>query len=108
MSSPTQRSLKLLRDTGYSADVVERYNSFTKRRHDMFGFGDVFAFRDGEFAIVQTTSASNFSARMKKIKANEFARDWLNAGGVIIVHGWGKKKDGKWRCREETLVKGDL
>ena len=36
-TSPTQRTLKYLRDKGYTAQVVEHWNAFAKRRIDLFG-----------------------------------------------------------------------
>lgn len=101
-TSPTQNSLKKLRSEGYTVGIVEFWNSFTRRRQDLFGFGDLLAFRKDEFCIVQTTSASNFSARKKKIRANDVAKEWVNSGGHIIIHGWRKVK-GRWTCREEVI-----
>ena len=46
--SPTQLSLKMMRDQGYYAEVVERYNSFTRKRNDLCGFIDVLCLRPGE------------------------------------------------------------
>lgn len=79
---------------------MERYNHITRKRNDLFGFGDVFAFKNGEFLIVQTTSYSNFCARRRKISQIDAALDWLDAGGTIVVHGWRKVKN-RWTCREE-------
>ena len=42
-SSPTQRSLKLLRDEGYTAQVVERWNPHARVRQDLFGVIDTAA-----------------------------------------------------------------
>ena len=44
-TSPTQRTLKRLRDLGYLAEVVERWNPHAKVRNDLFGFGDVMSGR---------------------------------------------------------------
>ena len=46
--SPTARSLAHLRKTCQLVQVVERWNSFTKTRHDLFGIIDILAIRDGE------------------------------------------------------------
>ena len=54
-ASPTQLSLKHLRSQGWYAEVVEHFNSFTKKRHDMFGIFDIVALRDAETLGVQTT-----------------------------------------------------
>jgi hypothetical protein len=93
-SKTTQRSLKLLRETGWTAEVVERWNPFARVRHDMFGFIDIFCMCPHRgFLGVQTTVAGKVNERLKKIAAEPKAQHFLNAGGRIIVHGW--KKAGK-------------
>lgn len=104
MNSPTQRSLKKLRDEGWRCFVCERWNPFAKVRQDAFGFGDILAFRGHITCLVQTTSASNVSARIRKILDIPEAHEWAaGAAREIVVHGWGKKgKRGetkKWECR---------
>ena len=98
--TPTQRSLKHLRDAGYRAEVVERFNSFTKRRHDLFGIADIVAIREGEVLLVQTTSGSNVAARVSKIAESEATPDIRKAGMGIIVHGWRKSARNRWVLRE--------
>ncbi len=66
-TSPTQLSLKKLREEGYTVQVVEYWNSFARIRIDLFGFIDIIALKGKEVLAVQTTSASNMSARCKKI-----------------------------------------
>lgn len=103
MSSPTQRSLKKLRDEGWACQVVEKFNSFTKRRIDVFGYGDILAIRPGEIALVQTTSGSNLRAREQKIKALPGFKAWHAAGGISVLHAWRKiQRNGRkiWDCRE--------
>ena len=109
MSSPTTRTLKLLRDRGYMAQVVERWCSFTKRRHDLFGIIDVLAIKDGKTLAVQTTSGSGYSARLKKMLASDTLMPMLDAGWHVHLHGWRKvkvKRGGKamrWEVRELDL-----
>ena len=106
--SPTQRSLALLRSRGYLVAVVERWNSFVKRRQDLFGFIDLLAIKGDELIGVQSTSGSNVSARINKIIAEPNAIVWLSPSRKIVVHGWrkvgprGKRK--KWECREEEVT----
>ncbi len=108
MPSPTSRTLKKLRDEGYLAEVVERFNYFTKRRNDLFSFIDVVAIRGDETLAVQTTSGSNVSARIAKIRATQASAIWLESPSrKIVVHGWAKRgargKRKVWSCREEFL-----
>lgn len=97
-TSPTQRSLKLLRGEGYVAQVVEHFNIFAHIRQDLWGFIDILAMKAGEQGLlgVQTTSSSNSAARVTKIKGIPEHKLWLASGNRICVHGWSKKgKAGK-------------
>jgi len=89
-TSPTQRSLKLLREQGYTCWIVEVYNRFAKKRLDLFNFADILAIKPGEILAVQTTTASHLSERIKKITAEPMAKTWCEAGGLIVCHGWRK------------------
>lgn len=100
MSSPTQRSLQFLRDAGYQAWVVEYYNAFSRKRVDLFGCFDILAVGHGKTLAVQTTSASNVSARVKKIGDSEYVDKLREAGWELMVHGWDKGPNGRWRVRE--------
>lgn len=90
-ASPTARTLALLRQQGYEPWIVETWNRFSCTRHDLWNFGDVIAIKDDmAHLIVQTTSYSGVSARVKKILAEPRALTWLKTGGEIDVHGWRK------------------
>ena len=103
--TPTQRSLAKLRKEGWLVAIVEKWNPYVKIRQDLFGFGDLLAIRANTALIVQTTSGSNVSARLDKIKSSQAAKVWLESPSrEIIIHGWrkagarGKRK--LWECRE--------
>ena len=104
-TTPTQRSLAMLRAHGWTVCVVEKWIPQIKQRKDAFGFGDLLACKVGVpgATLVQTTTASNMSARIHKIKGIAEAGIWLAAGNSIVVHGWSKRGDkGKrktWDCR---------
>jgi hypothetical protein len=100
--TPTRRSIALLKERGYVTAIVERWNPWVKIRQDLFGFGDVLALGEGVVLIVQTTSGSNLSKRVDKIKAHDNYAAVRNSGMKIVVHGWRKLKDG-WACREVNL-----
>lgn len=103
--SPTQRSLKKMRDEGWTCAITERWNPHVKIRQDLFGFIDILCFKDEITLAVQTTSGDHVAERIDKIRALPVARDW--SGTIfrqIRVHGWrkvgprGKRK--VWECRE--------
>ena len=100
--SPTQRSLAYLRKLGYTVAIVEYYNFFTKRRHDLFQFADLLAIRENEVLLVQVTSGSNVSARIKKIADNEHIGAVRKAGMRVEIHGWRKLKKG-WEAKVVDL-----
>lgn len=92
--SPTERTLKYLREQGYFAVVVERWNPFARIRQDLFGIVDVLGVRRGETIGVQCTSASNVSERVKKLAEHESTPRLREAGWRLEVHGWTKGKRG--------------
>src|SRR5574341_1521515 len=103
LGSPTQRSLKLMRERGFYAEVVEHWNQWARKRKDLFGFIDVLCLGDtGDLVGVQSTSASNISARVRKITDSPFLGRVRKAGIRILVHGW-KKVKGRWQVREVDI-----
>lgn len=102
MSSPTQRSLKHLRDLGFAADVVERWIPGANIRRDMFQIVDIYALDEyGRSIYVQTTSASNMAARRAKIQTSDIL-PLLALRGKVLLHGW-KKVNGRWALKEEVV-----
>jgi hypothetical protein len=99
VSSPTQRTLKHLRDEGFYCWIVEHWDHFARKRKDLFGLWDVIAIRKGETMVVQTTSGSNVSARVKKIAASEAIAVCRDAGWTCHVHGWRKGANGRYALR---------
>lgn len=100
MTSPTQRTLALLRERGCLAAVTEKWNAFAKIRQDLFGIVDVLGIdAEGTTIAVQTTSYSNVSARAKKIAEAPATPYMRKAGWKIVIHGWHKVK-GRWTVRE--------
>jgi len=92
--SPTQRSLKYLRELGYLVEVVERTIPKTFIKKDLFGFADLLAIRENEVMLVQVTSGTNVSARVKKIAESEHIDMVRKSGMSVFVHGWRKLKSG--------------
>jgi hypothetical protein len=100
--SPTQRSLEKLRADGWRAEVVERWVPGANIRKDLWGWVDILALREGETLAVQTTSASNVAARVRKIEESDSLYDVRRAGWSIAVHGW-RKVGRAWTCRVVDL-----
>lgn len=107
--SPTKRTLDALRRRGYTVEVVEHWDHYTRRRHDLLGFADVLALRPGETLAVQTTTTGHQANRRHKIQAEPRARAWLEAGNTIHVHGWHKSQpSGRWALTETAITLGDF
>lgn len=104
MTSPTQRSLKVMRDAGFHCEVVEHFNSFTKQRKDLLGFADLLCLKIGEPPTLLQVTASGSAERVKKILAEPRAELALRCGFRILVHGWRRladyKQDGTRKVRD--------
>ena len=81
-----------LRKIGYTATITEKWNPFARIRQDMWGFVDCVGLGDGVTLAVQATSASNVSARVKKIAEHPNVGAVRKAGWRIEVWGWTKGK----------------
>jgi hypothetical protein len=100
-TSPTQLSLKKLREDGYLPFVVEKWNPFAKIRQDMWGF-DLIACKRDEIVLVQATSASNVSARVHKVADLDTTARLREAGFRLLVWGWKKVKN-RWEVVERDV-----
>jgi hypothetical protein len=95
-ASPTQLSLRFLRNTGWTAGIVERWIERVKKRIDLFHFADIVAVREDQPVLfVQTTTRTNLSARLRKLRTIPAVRVVLLSGSRVVVHGW-EKVAGKW------------
>ena len=104
MSSPTQRSLKYMRDLGYHAEITERWVPGANLRKDLWTFCDVLCLHreTGELVAVQTTSYTNIPARCRKIAECELTAIVRKAGIAIHVHGW-RKVGNRWQVKVKDL-----
>ena len=93
--TPTQRSLAALRELGYLVEVVEKWNSFTRTRKDLWGWADLLAIRRGEVLAVQVTS-EGVANRVKKVTDSETITRVREAGVRVEVHGWRKNVKGRY------------
>ena len=100
--SPTQRSLEYLRELGYHCEIVEKWNSFTKQRKDLWGWCDILAIRKDVVLAVQVT-ASAVADRIKKIQDSTTVALVRDAGIRIEVHGWRKNSKGRYVIRVEDI-----
>lgn len=88
--------MKFLEGLGWEVGIVERYNSFVRRRFDLFGFVDLLAMAYPHppqgFVAIQACSTTDHAKRRDKILANPKALRFLRAGGHIWIISWRKLK----------------
>ena len=116
--TPTQRTLKYLRDDGYHCDVVERFIRNPRVpgggfRRDYMHFGDILAFNNNETIMVQSCGQS-FSKHLKDLLANPNCPLWLAGPRKLMLIGWRKilkKRGGKakvWAPRIREILPEDF
>lgn len=101
--TPTQRSLAVLRERGFLAEVVERWVPGANIRKDLFGFVDIVAVDPDGVLFVQTTSGDHVANRIAKIADHPNLPAVRAANVRIHVHGWRKSAAGRWVLREEDI-----
>jgi len=97
-----QQTRKRLEEQGYLVELVESYNAFTKRKHDLWGFIDFLAIKRDDILAIQVTSKANMSSRRKKITEHDNVGKVREAG--IRIELWGFYKEGnRWQVKIENL-----
>ena len=117
-TTPTQRTIKALRDQGMTCGIVEKFNPHVGPhgiRQDLFGFIDIIALDVEQIVAIQSCGQS-FSEHLKKIvnECGEVAEQWIASGGRIELWGWRKvklKRGGKamrWKPRVKVITQETL
>jgi hypothetical protein len=107
--SPTQRTLKFLRQRGAElVQVVEHWNPHARVRQDLFGIIDVIAiarYGTDEATVIgiQTCRSADVADRVKKIADSDALPILQRAGVKVLVWGWRKNSKGRWVLREVDL-----
>jgi len=118
--SPTQRTLKALKEQGRLCAIAEKWNPFGGPfgvRKDLFGFIDVIVLdpQRGIGAIQSTGTA--FKQHLDKLlnsDCTEAVIEWLRSGGFVELWGWRKvklrrgAKAMRWQPRVKEITLNDL
>jgi len=116
--SPTQRTLKAMREQGRICGIVERFNAHVGKfgiRQDLFGFIDIICLDPTDGIVAIQSCGQSFSDHVKKLteERNENVYEWLKYA-PIELWGWRKvklKKGGaamRWKPRIADLdIVGD-
>jgi hypothetical protein len=103
-TSPTQRSLKHMREAGYVCAIVEKWNPHARIRQDMFGFIDVLCVKGEDIVGVQACSGAggDSAERVRKISEHE---NWPKICDAmrVVVQSWRKNSKNRWVLREVEL-----
>lgn len=103
-ASPTALSLKYLRDLGYEAAVVEKWNPHAKIRQDLFGVIDIVAVSEwGRVLWVQSTTKTNMSSRRRKLEESDIVPLLGMNANKVLLHGW-HKANGRWQLKQEEIL----
>lgn len=118
--TPTQRTMRELRNQGRKCAIVEKFNTFVGKygiRQDLFGIIDIIALDPQRGVIGVQSCGQDFSGHWKKItiEHNQDAYDWLTTPGAKLeLWGWRKikvKRGGKamrWEPRIKEITLEDL
>ena len=113
-SSPTSRSLQECRRLGYVAGVVERFNPYSRKSADLWGWCDIVALEPGErLLFIQCTSGSNHANRVAKVREWSYLGGLVQLGNAVEVWSWSRRvvwnKDGskakvkRWTLKREVV-----
>ncbi len=118
--SPTQRTIRSLKEQGFECQIVEKWNSFAAthgKRIDLFGIIDIIALDPVNGVLGIQSCGQAFSEHYKKLtieKANE-SLNWLRTPGTKLqLWGWRKVKlhrGGKaerWAARIREITVKDI
>lgn len=103
-----QKSRQLLKEMGYDTWIVEKpFNPYTKKREDLFGFGDLLAIKEGDQGCIAIQAcgedASTHVSKLLKGYIDKNGRVWgpnhhlllwLKTGNRFFIWSWvlrGKK-----------------
>lgn len=104
--SPTARTLAVCRKRGWEAQAVERFNSYTKQRIDLFGVIDIVAITPAGILRIQACVGGDHAKRMKKALDEPRLHEWLKHA-QFAVWSWAKQgargKRKLWTLREEEV-----
>ena len=116
MTSPMERTLKVIKAQDLPYWKVEYWNAFSRRRVDLFNIIDVIVLDNGIVGI-QVCGSDISSHKLKIMDTEKNATfNWLSNGGRLEVWGWRKlvkkrgKKAKKWTPRiiDVMLIKNEL
>ena len=114
--SPTQRTLRALRERGLVCAIVEKFNPYVGPhgiRQDLFGIIDVLALDPQVGVIGVQSTGQDFAGHKRKLleERHQETVDWLSTPGTSLeLWGWRKvklrrgSKAMRWRPRVAVIT----
>lgn len=87
----TQKSLALIRDHNFTAEVVEKWIMGANIRKDLFGLIDIIAIARGRVLGIQSTGINGRKEHQQTILGHENTVKWLESGAELLQISWDKK-----------------
>ena len=116
-SLPTQRCIAELKKLNATYQVVERWNSWAKKRIDLFGCIDILAIipcdacesmTGRKLVGIQACAGGDHAKRRAKAMAEPKLGEWLLVGNEFEIWSWAKRGErGKrkvWTLRREEIT----
>ena len=93
MSSPTQRTLDLLRKRGWDCAIVEKFVGPLCIRQDAFGWMDILCIDPARGAVGVQSCGQSFSEHVHKLieERGDIIKKWVAHHPAELI-GWRKKK----------------
>lgn len=107
------RSMRALREKGWQTGPLH-YRGDDGKTHDLWAFADWIACKPGfPLTLGQSTTIGQKRNHANRIRWNENARRWVEAGGGVMLHCWFKEYDGArrrevWRVDVTTFSLADF
>src|SRR5262247_2646167 len=90
MRSPTEHTLRYLKDMRVEARVVERWNPWAKKRQDLWG-ADIISRWGMKLLVIQSTSGAHHADHVLKACGNPEVLNWLLCDVGFQIWSWSKK-----------------
>lgn len=96
--SPTARTLAVCRKRGWEAQAVERFNSYTKQRIDLFGVIDIVAITPAGILGIQACVGGDHAKRMKKRSTSLGFTSGSSTRSSLCGRGLSRAREGSESC----------
>lgn len=79
---------KLFEAHGFIVHKVEKHNSFSGKKNDLFGIIDYLGLKEGLLVAIQSTSKNGKSEHIKTIKERPETKLWLSTNSPFYLICW--------------------